>query len=163
VARTLRGLGVERRIARQPHNKTGWGSLTDAELKVVSLVADGATNAAVAAQQLHLSPHTVETHIRNPFAKLDNHFRAHLMDVMGDSGRPARAEIRRRQLLLRCPCQHESPLDGEGDQRRPQLLAAAVQTRNHCADRNIHDIGNLLVREVFDVCVIDDHPNLLAE
>lgn len=110
MARTLRGLGVERRIARQPHNKTGWGSLTDAELKVVSLVADGATNAAVA-QQLHLSPHTVKTHICNAFAKLDNHFRAHLMDVMGDSGRPARAEIRRRQLLLRCPCQHESPLE----------------------------------------------------
>ncbi|MFL6082001.1 MAG: AAA family ATPase [Mycobacterium sp.] len=94
VARTLRGLGVERRIARQPRDKTGWGSLTDAELKVVSLVADGSTNAAVA-QQLQLSPHTVKTHIRNAFAKLDIHSRAQLIDVMGDSGRPSQGKILR--------------------------------------------------------------------
>jgi DNA-binding CsgD family transcriptional regulator len=89
VARALRGLGVERRIARQPRAKTGWDSLTDAELKVVSLVADGATNAAVA-QRLQLSPHTVKTHIRNAFAKLDIHSRAQLTDVVGDSGHPSR-------------------------------------------------------------------------
>jgi DNA-binding CsgD family transcriptional regulator len=89
VARALRGLGVERRIARQPRAKTGWGSLTDAELKVMSLVADGATNAVVA-QRLRLSPHTVKTHIRNAFAKLDIHSRVQLTDVMGDSDDPSR-------------------------------------------------------------------------
>jgi ATP/maltotriose-dependent transcriptional regulator MalT len=88
VARTLRGLGVDRRIVRQPRDKTGWGSLTDAELKVVSLIAGGSTNAAVA-QQLHLSPHTVKTHLRNAFGKLQIHSRAQLMDVTGESGRPA--------------------------------------------------------------------------
>jgi ATP/maltotriose-dependent transcriptional regulator MalT len=93
VARTLRGLGVERRIASQPREKTGWGSLTDAELKVVRLVADGATNAAVA-QRLQLSPHTVKTHIRNAFAKLDIHSRAQLTDVTGNSSRPPADEIR---------------------------------------------------------------------
>ena len=95
VARTLRELGVERRIARQPRDKAGWGSLTDAELKVVTLVADGATNAAVA-QQLQLSPHTVKAHIRNTFVKLGIHSRTQLTDVTGDSGRPARGESRRQ-------------------------------------------------------------------
>ncbi|HZC09874.1 MAG TPA: LuxR C-terminal-related transcriptional regulator, partial [Mycobacterium sp.] len=89
VARALRGLGVERRTARQPRAKTGWSSLTDAERKVIGLVADGATNAVVA-QRLQLSPHTVKTHIRNAFTKLDIHSRAQLTDVVGDSDGPSR-------------------------------------------------------------------------
>jgi DNA-binding NarL/FixJ family response regulator len=76
VARRLRSLGVERRISR-PREKTGWDSLTDAELKVVNLITDGATNAIVA-ERLHLSPHTVKSHVRNAFAKLGIHSRAQL-------------------------------------------------------------------------------------
>ena len=68
VAKALRAYGVTRRVT-QRRAKTGWDSLTDSELKVVYLIADGATNHAVA-QQLHLSPHTVHTHVRNAFAKL---------------------------------------------------------------------------------------------
>ncbi len=68
VARRLRSLGVERRIT-QSREKVGWASLTDAELKVVNLIAEGATNSAVA-ERLHLSPHTVKSHVRNAFAKL---------------------------------------------------------------------------------------------
>jgi ATP/maltotriose-dependent transcriptional regulator MalT len=93
VARALRELGVERRIAKQSRPKSGWDSLTDAELKVISVVAEGATNTAVA-QRLQLSPHTVKTHIRNAFAKLDIHSRAQLTDVMGNSSRPPADEIR---------------------------------------------------------------------
>ena len=77
VGRELRRFGVERRIVSQPRAKTGWNSLTDSELKVVSLIAAGVTNRDVAAQ-LHLSPHTVKTHIRNAFAKLDINSRADL-------------------------------------------------------------------------------------
>jgi DNA-binding CsgD family transcriptional regulator len=95
VARALRGLGAERRIARQPRAKSGWASLTDAELKVISLVADGATNSVVA-QRLQLSPHTVKTHVRNAFAKLDIHSRAQLTDVMRDSDGPSRDDIQQR-------------------------------------------------------------------
>jgi DNA-binding CsgD family transcriptional regulator len=69
VGRELRRLGVERRIVSQPRAKTGWDSLTDAELKVVNLIARGATNRAVATQ-LRVSPHTVRAHLRNAFAKL---------------------------------------------------------------------------------------------
>jgi DNA-binding CsgD family transcriptional regulator len=77
VGRELRRFGVERRIVSQPRAKTGWDSLTDSELKVVNLIAVGVTNRSVAAQ-LHLSPHTVKTHIRNAFAKLGINSRAEL-------------------------------------------------------------------------------------
>jgi DNA-binding CsgD family transcriptional regulator len=69
VGRALRRLGVERRIVAQPRAKTGWDSLTESELKVINLIAEGATNRSVA-QRLHLSPHTVKTHLHNAFAKL---------------------------------------------------------------------------------------------
>ncbi|MFZ1162559.1 helix-turn-helix transcriptional regulator, partial [Mycobacterium sp.] len=64
VGRALRRLGVERRTIAQPRAKTGWDSLTDSELKVVNLIAEGSTNRD-AATQLHLSPHTVKTHVHN--------------------------------------------------------------------------------------------------
>jgi DNA-binding CsgD family transcriptional regulator len=69
VARALRRLGVTRRISTPSREKAGWDSLTDAELKVVNLIAEGATNAVVA-QRLHLSPNTVKSHVRSAFAKL---------------------------------------------------------------------------------------------
>ncbi|WP_082939269.1 LuxR family transcriptional regulator [Mycobacterium sp. 852002-30065_SCH5024008] len=69
VGRALRRLGVERRIATHQRPKTGWDSLTDSELKVINLIAHGATNRDVATE-LNLSPHTVKTHVHNAFAKL---------------------------------------------------------------------------------------------
>jgi DNA-binding CsgD family transcriptional regulator len=85
VANTLRRLGVERRISTHPRNKIGWDSLTDAELKVVNLIADGATNTIVA-EHLCLSPNTVKSHVRNAFAKLNIHSRAQLPSVMRSRG-----------------------------------------------------------------------------
>ncbi|MCV7401589.1 AAA family ATPase [Mycobacterium fragae] len=81
VGRALRRLGVERRIVTRPRAKTGWDSLTDSELKVVNLIAQGATNRSVATQ-LHLSPHTVKTHVHNAFAKLGITSRAQLAQLM---------------------------------------------------------------------------------
>ncbi|OBF33069.1 LuxR family transcriptional regulator [Mycobacterium sp. ACS1612] len=77
VARHLRSLGVTRRIAGHPRDKTGWDSLTEAELKVVNLIGEGATNSAVA-ERLHLSPHTVKSHVRSAFAKLGINSRSQL-------------------------------------------------------------------------------------
>lgn len=68
VGRVLADLGVHRRIVRV-RQSTGWASLTRMEWRVVELVADGATNREVA-EYLSLSPHTVNTHLRNVFAKL---------------------------------------------------------------------------------------------
>jgi DNA-binding CsgD family transcriptional regulator len=84
VGRELRRLGVQRRIVSQPRAKTGWDSLTDSELKVVNLIAQGVTNRDVAAQ-LHLSPNTVKTHIRTAFAKLGINYRAQLAQLMRGS------------------------------------------------------------------------------
>jgi len=81
IGRELRKLGVERRIVTHPRTKTGWDSLTDSELKVVNLIAQGATNRAVA-DQLHLSLHTVKTHVHNAFAKLGISSRAQLATSM---------------------------------------------------------------------------------
>jgi DNA-binding NarL/FixJ family response regulator len=84
VGRELRRFGVQRRIVSQPRAKTGWDSLTDSELKVVNLIAQGVTNRDVATQ-LHLSPNTVKTHIRTAFAKLGINSRAQLAQLMRGS------------------------------------------------------------------------------
>ena len=79
VGRELRRLGVQRRIV-SPRIKTGWDSLTDAELTVVNLIAQGVTNRDIA-EQLHLSLHTVKTHVHNAFAKLGINSRAQLTQL----------------------------------------------------------------------------------
>jgi DNA-binding CsgD family transcriptional regulator len=84
VGRALRGLGVQRRIVSHPRAKTGWDSLTDSELTVVHLIAQGVANRDVAIQ-LHLSLHTVKNHIHNAFAKLGINSRAQLTQLMRGS------------------------------------------------------------------------------
>jgi DNA-binding CsgD family transcriptional regulator len=84
VGRQLRRLGVERRIVSQTRAKAGWDSLTDSELRVVTLIAQGATNRDVAAQ-LHLSLHTVKYHVHNAFAKLGITSRAQLAQFVRGS------------------------------------------------------------------------------
>jgi DNA-binding CsgD family transcriptional regulator len=87
VGRALRGLGVERRIVTHPRAKAGWGSLTDSELKVVNLIAQGATNRSVA-QRLHVTSHTVKAHLHNAFAKLGINSRAELSKLMHGTDHP---------------------------------------------------------------------------
>jgi DNA-binding CsgD family transcriptional regulator len=87
VGRELRRLGVERRIVSQQRAKTGWDSLTDSELKVVNLVAEGATNRSVA-QRLYITPRTVKAHLHNAFAKLGIHSRAELSELMRGINHP---------------------------------------------------------------------------
>jgi DNA-binding CsgD family transcriptional regulator len=81
VRHALRHLGVERRMHARARPRTGWESLSDAEMRVVHLVTDGATNAAVG-ERLHLSPNTVKTHIRKAFGKLGINSRAQLTELM---------------------------------------------------------------------------------
>jgi DNA-binding CsgD family transcriptional regulator len=81
VGRELRRLGVHRRIVSRPRQKTGWDSLTDSELKVVSLIAQGDSNRSVATQ-LHLSLYTVKNHVHNVFAKLGINSRAQLTQLL---------------------------------------------------------------------------------
>ena len=53
---------------------TGTQVLTDRELTVLTLVAEGLSNAAIA-QRLSVTRRTVESHVRQAFAKLDAHSR----------------------------------------------------------------------------------------
>jgi DNA-binding CsgD family transcriptional regulator/RecA/RadA recombinase len=70
--RELRKLGrhIHRRTRPGKTDAAGIESLTDRELQVARLVADGKTNAQIAAE-LFLSQKTVETHLRNIFNKID--------------------------------------------------------------------------------------------
>ena len=54
-----------------------WASLTDAELRVVSCVAQGMTNRTIAGE-LYLSRHTVDAHLKHVYLKLDIHSRVDL-------------------------------------------------------------------------------------
>ncbi|MFY0405624.1 MEDS domain-containing protein [Solicola sp. PLA-1-18] len=54
-----------------------WVSLTQAELRVVSSVADGRTNRSIA-EELCLSHHTVDAHLKHIYLKLDIHSRVEL-------------------------------------------------------------------------------------
>jgi DNA-binding CsgD family transcriptional regulator len=65
----LRELGIRRRVATEEKPATGWAAMTKSELAVAQLVAGGLTNREVA-ERLYISPHTVNTHLRQVFAKL---------------------------------------------------------------------------------------------
>lgn len=89
VGRVLGNHGVHRRIVRM-RETTGWDSLTTMEWRVAELVAQGATNREVAAY-LSLSPHTVNTHLRNIFAKLSVRSREQLRRIFSEKA-PADGE-----------------------------------------------------------------------
>jgi DNA-binding CsgD family transcriptional regulator len=55
--------------------------MTAAELRVARLAATGLTNRAIAGE-LDLSPHTVESHLRHAFHKLDVRSRVELTRVV---------------------------------------------------------------------------------
>jgi DNA-binding CsgD family transcriptional regulator/tetratricopeptide (TPR) repeat protein len=82
----LRSLGLRRRHPPLPPKPaTGWDSLSEPELKVVRLVAAGLTNRAVA-ERLFLSRHTVDSHLRHIFAKLNINTRVDLTRVALEHG-----------------------------------------------------------------------------
>ncbi|MFE0632224.1 AAA family ATPase [Streptomyces sp. NPDC058864] len=78
VRRLLRDLGVRASGApRRAAATSGWESLTESELKVVPLVAEGLTNRAIA-DRLYVSVHTVNTHLKHVFTKLGINTRVEL-------------------------------------------------------------------------------------
>jgi ATP/maltotriose-dependent transcriptional regulator MalT len=70
VRARLREAGVRRRHWRHADRPiSGWGSLTDGELRVADLVAEGLTNPQVG-ERMFVSRHTVDFHLRQIFRKL---------------------------------------------------------------------------------------------
>ncbi|MCF6744046.1 LuxR family transcriptional regulator [Blastococcus sp. KM273128] len=72
-------------------NVVAGGVLTESEVRVVRLVAEGLTNREVATR-LYLSPHTVDSHLRHTFTKLGIRSRVQLA-----------REVARRPELLQIP------------------------------------------------------------
>ena len=83
VRRRLRDHGVRRRLAPRERTETGWGAMTDSELAVARLVVSGLTNREVA-EQLFVSPHTVSSHLRSVFAKLEINSRLALAQIAAE-------------------------------------------------------------------------------
>jgi len=75
--RRLRELGVRRRLLSSTRPRNGWAGLTNSEVAVAKLVAEGLTNRQVA-ERLFVSPHTVSMHLRRAFTKLDINSRVEL-------------------------------------------------------------------------------------
>jgi DNA-binding CsgD family transcriptional regulator len=92
VRARLRLSGVRRRLVAAERPVQGWGSLTDSELAVVTLVADGLTNRE-AAERLFVSPHTVNSHLRHAFTKLGVNSRVELSRVVAEHERQPRRSV----------------------------------------------------------------------
>jgi DNA-binding CsgD family transcriptional regulator len=88
VRRRLRALGVVRRGQAVARPSTGWASLTDSELSVIRAITGGMTNRE-AAEHLFLSPHTINSHLRHVFGKLDINSRVELARLAAEHDRPA--------------------------------------------------------------------------
>jgi DNA-binding CsgD family transcriptional regulator len=82
VAARLRGLGGR---PVPVASSSGWGALSTSEAVVARLIAGGLTNRRVA-EQMHISPHTVNTFLRRVFGKLDIHSRAELAGIVARYG-----------------------------------------------------------------------------
>jgi DNA-binding CsgD family transcriptional regulator len=76
--RLLRGRAS--RTPRLPHPTFGWDSLTEAELSVTDLVAEGLTNRQIA-NKLWRSPYTIDAHLRHIFHKLGINSRVELVRI----------------------------------------------------------------------------------
>ncbi|WP_060900795.1 AAA family ATPase [Streptomyces mirabilis] len=86
IRRRLRQLGVRAGAARHDTvSSPGWGSLTQSERKLIPLVVDGLTNRAIA-DRLHVSVHTVNTHMRHIFTKLGINTRVELTRLAVERG-----------------------------------------------------------------------------
>jgi DNA-binding CsgD family transcriptional regulator len=90
VRRRLRQLGVRRRIITSKRPATGWEALTTAEVAVAQLASEGKTNREVA-ETLFISPHTVNSHMRHIFDKLNINSRVSLTRMAGGL-RPRRTD-----------------------------------------------------------------------
>jgi DNA-binding CsgD family transcriptional regulator len=81
IRRRLRQLGIQRRLPAERRPSQGWAALTESELAVARLAADGLTNREVA-ERLYVSPHTVSGHLRHAFEKLGVNSRVALSRIV---------------------------------------------------------------------------------
>ena len=102
--RELRRLGQRIHRRSPPNVAAGAGvdSLTTREREIAQRIVDRQTNRQIA-EELYLSPRTVETHVRNIFAKLGADSRvevARIIEQVERAAASASEEWRRRHLSL---------------------------------------------------------------
>lgn len=83
LRRRLRDLGIRRRLSHAARPDRGWEALTPSEMAVVNAITSGMTNREAAAH-LFLSPHTVSTHMRHVFQKLQISSRMELAKIVAE-------------------------------------------------------------------------------
>jgi DNA-binding CsgD family transcriptional regulator len=99
VNAALRGLGVRQGArGRRRRPDSGWDSLTPGERAVSELVSDGLTNRDIG-RRLHISPHTVNTHLRHVFQKLSISTRAELAGAVARAAMEAESASRDRVMF----------------------------------------------------------------
>ncbi|MDT5032994.1 MAG: hypothetical protein QOC94_3165, partial [Actinoplanes sp.] len=86
LRRRLRQMGVRRRFSSAEGTLSGWPALTTAETAIAELVCEGRTNRQIG-EQLFISPHTVNTHLRHIFEKLAVNSRVELARAAADRRR----------------------------------------------------------------------------
>lgn len=77
IREQMHSFGMRQRASSPPEPPSPWHTLTESELRVVRLVVEGLTNREVA-NRLYLSPHTVDSHLRHVFTKLNVNSRVEL-------------------------------------------------------------------------------------
>jgi DNA-binding CsgD family transcriptional regulator len=92
IRRRLRRLGVRRRHWAPSEERVvaGWESLTEAERKTSELVAQGLNNRQVA-DQMYVSAHTIASHLRQVFRKLNISSRVELARIVLEQAQQSRA------------------------------------------------------------------------
>jgi DNA-binding CsgD family transcriptional regulator len=90
----LRALGIRRRVTTAEKPATGWAAMTRSELAVAQLTANGLTNREIA-DRLFVSPHTVNTHLRHVFAKLQVNSRVDLTRLATERNSEHAADVAR--------------------------------------------------------------------
>jgi DNA-binding CsgD family transcriptional regulator len=75
------GLRLSFWLKQKSRPVSGWGALTETEVRVARLIGDGYTNKSAAAE-LYVSANTVSTHLRSVFTKLDIRSRVQLANVL---------------------------------------------------------------------------------
>ena len=96
VRRLLRDYGVQRAGGQPDQAAARWPELTASEFAVVRLVIQGATDREVA-QQLYISAHTVNSHLRHVFGKLGIRSR---VELAHRAGQRQAAELPRSRYQL---------------------------------------------------------------
>ena len=87
--------------------------MTDSELAVARLVAQGLTNREVA-EQLFVSPHTVSSHLRSIFAKLEINSRLALARIAAEHDTTSTAERSHERAIWPVPHEADVPHSAAG-------------------------------------------------